>query len=167
MCLSFMVWLPDTGKYYGLVGVIEFVIVSGWIFKQVFITRPKSDPFNKENYCILLAPVKDNMTMGNALRPSTWGLYGGRILIADKDAWLVYQNEFAKKKLATVKKAATFKNYVLIDTGMKINEKQNEKLDNLVGDEATALFHDCAKLNGGNSLAMLLIRRQVRDLFNA
>ena len=140
--------------------------VSGfiWGLKQFLITKAVSDPISYDNYCYGLARVTEKkMTMLNLLRLGTIGLYGGRVVIAGSDVYLIHKGKFKKFDL----KHIDISNITIIDTGQKFDDTITSCLNKKLGKRAIPLIRDCASLNCGPSLGYLLVRRVLRGLFNA
>jgi hypothetical protein len=151
--------------------VLESCFLLFWIGKQLLITKPQSDKYNPENYCYILSPITNHYTIGNIVRPEVLGIYGGRVLIAKEDVYLIRDGYFQKTTLTKLRKtklrkAANLDNCVLIDSGVKINKKQTQKMDFLVGQKAQILVKDCHSLSSGKSLGILLIKRQFLKYIN-
>lgn len=158
---SFEVWATDFGDYKIHMIVADIIIVLVWAIKQIVIIEPESDEYNDANYMFYLSKVNGFITAFNSLRWGIWGLYGGRCLAAGDNVYLVRKNKFQKITYKSFKNSKNLNRYVLIDSGVKVNEKQNKKMDELLEQDFIPLIQDCREFTSGRSLDMILLRKQL------
>lgn len=140
---------------------IEAVFFSGWIIKQ-FISPQypnKSDPYTEDRYMIGLVEIRTLRHLLNATSLKNILIYGGRIVTGGGKIWFIYNDKFQRGDIN--KPSIMLSKFKMIDTGIKVNDAINKRLDSMIGQEFNWLFNNCSNLDVEADPGWLIIKRQI------
>lgn len=144
--------------------VIEASLAIGlflWCSKQLLLYRFKTENLGNDTYYYGLAKAKGALGILNILNPFTLAEYGGRIVIANDDVYMVHKGIFRKIKRQALDKTK-LSEFVFVDTGVRINSEDTARLDNFIGDKMIPFIHDCSAMQVKVSITALIFKRIFR-----
>lgn len=151
-------WFGVTLESWFVLAAVISGMFALWSVKQIALIQIKSDPITETNYMYGLAPVHNIFGRLNILRPSVFIEYGGRVVRAGDDIYLVHRGKFKKHKISSLDEEK-LDLYKWVDTGVKINPKDSLDLDNKLKDKFDILTNDCSSLRVSRSLGYTLLYR--------